>query len=928
MSDLIQRLQRMSRERRGYLLGTLPEHLEASGGTSRLHSLLYERECIEHRLFQPQQKRKWLPRLFHRQKLVIRVHCENLWYAAQEKEGNTSAFVADIARAWRLGEAESRIEIEKLGRSHNIGFEARYALMTASMNTLGAHIPRAFLARLVESGVWTTTQGLAYAQQIPVLNQRALALSVVAKYVINEHTVLKQALDLVLTIKDEGKRADALALMSPYLSQPLLHEAAVAAEAIKNDEDRVRASLQLATHLTEPARSEILEQASASVQKLKREEDRLKALLVLEALRSDQNKQARLEQVLQKVNESSDVFWQLEMIEQVAFQLPEPLLLKAQHIARGIKDEHHRTNALLALSARGAKFGRGDETLREVERANATPGSGHAQAKALATSMPHLNRQQMNRAFKLMRRFHAKEDRAKAIAGMAPFLPEHLLGKALTITKKMNVEHQAIAMEGLAARLAEPEKTKLLNEVLQEIVRRPGLRIFLREKAPRLAPHLPPASLRLVLPEISKLDDGLQIIKTAITLARESTLVKETELTRILLNFAQLLTDEKEQSEGYAHIASFVAHSNVDEALVLSQTIEHPDKQAEALVSILPKLSAVEKNRVLWKIVRSWDKDLYSHDVQLPAALKLLAPFLSESLWQEALKIARKKKWESCRGGMLAALVHPNTSAPVLQLIMDEVRQVSDERARSATLVRIAEQFAHLGHYEETMEIVQTITEPLNKVSVFDTVIPHLSLPYLDQMIPLINGFSFEGSRWSINAVLAPRLAELGELDTAVEVMLSIRGYHRRALAAARIAVHAPLPTRSKLIDHALTIVRNAQRELEESEDWWQTEVLTCLAPYLSDEILTDAFKMASEIESADERFAPLSALSLQLAKISPLSVHFFWSQALRRSAARSRANLLSDIRALAPFIKILASAEAGHDVIVAICDVGQCWSA
>jgi hypothetical protein len=85
---------------------------------------------------------------------------------------------------------------------------------------------------------------------------------------------------------------------------------------------------------------------------------------------------------------------------------------------------------------------------------------------------------------------------------------------------------------------------------------------------------------------------------------------------------------------------------------------------------------------------------------------------------------------------------------------------------------------------------------------------------------------------------------------------------------------------------------------------------------------------MASEIEDLDARFAPLSALASQLTKLPPTSVHELWSQALHRSAVRSRANLLSDLRAFLPFIDILGGRDIAHEVILSIYDAEQCWPA
>lgn len=160
MPDLIEHLKGMSPERRSYTLGTLPEHLEDSGAVSRLHALLRERVCAESLAYEHPHGRGRLMRLLSPRRRVVRHRCENFWYKSQEREGNTATFIADVARGWRLAESAAIAEIESGRTSPSLALEVRYALISSSINNIGANIPPVVLARLVEAGVWTETQGL------------------------------------------------------------------------------------------------------------------------------------------------------------------------------------------------------------------------------------------------------------------------------------------------------------------------------------------------------------------------------------------------------------------------------------------------------------------------------------------------------------------------------------------------------------------------------------------------------------------------------------------------------------------------------------------------------------------------------------------------------------------------------------------------
>jgi hypothetical protein len=90
---------------------------------------------------------------------------ENGWYAAGERLGQTAGYLTDVARAWRLADAEPGTVLSY-----------RYALITASLNSLAGNIPAPLLAELVSAGIWGATQAVATALQVPDPERRVEAL--------------------------------------------------------------------------------------------------------------------------------------------------------------------------------------------------------------------------------------------------------------------------------------------------------------------------------------------------------------------------------------------------------------------------------------------------------------------------------------------------------------------------------------------------------------------------------------------------------------------------------------------------------------------------------------------------------------------------------------------------------------------------------
>lgn len=80
----------------------------------------------------------------------------NGWCQACEQLGQTAGFLEDVNLAWTLAE-----------QNQNIGLQCRYALMLSSFNSLAKNISKKLLIELIQYGLWSPGQGVAYARQIP-----------------------------------------------------------------------------------------------------------------------------------------------------------------------------------------------------------------------------------------------------------------------------------------------------------------------------------------------------------------------------------------------------------------------------------------------------------------------------------------------------------------------------------------------------------------------------------------------------------------------------------------------------------------------------------------------------------------------------------------------------------------------------------------
>jgi hypothetical protein len=153
-----------------------------------------------------------------RRLLTLEHEGRNLWFTVQEEEGQAAVFLEDVRRLRAWAREEDARAAEQGNEAPHLGDEIRCALVEASLHSLAGNIPPALLAALVEKGVWTPAQGLAYACQVPDPWQRAEALEELAPHLPPD--LLDQALAAAREIEWESARAKALAALAERLPEP------------------------------------------------------------------------------------------------------------------------------------------------------------------------------------------------------------------------------------------------------------------------------------------------------------------------------------------------------------------------------------------------------------------------------------------------------------------------------------------------------------------------------------------------------------------------------------------------------------------------------------------------------------------------------------------------------------------------------------
>ena len=163
-------------------------------------------------------------------------HVVNAWREAHERVAMLSEYLGDLQQAWLLAEAAAGADVQGQRVSPAIPLMLRYALLTASVNSLAANLPPNLLRELVQRDRLPLAEALAYARRGPDplgRSEALLALGIDLEEPQRSETLL-EALGAAQAIDDEQWRTGALTRIVPHLPKSARTEAAAVAGTIRD----------------------------------------------------------------------------------------------------------------------------------------------------------------------------------------------------------------------------------------------------------------------------------------------------------------------------------------------------------------------------------------------------------------------------------------------------------------------------------------------------------------------------------------------------------------------------------------------------------------------------------------------------------------------------------------------------------------------
>jgi hypothetical protein len=817
----------------------------------------------------------------------------NGWYQAHERLGQRSDYWTDVARAGRLAREVSDSLLEQNQPATSIGLETRYALITASLNSLAGNIPPMLIKRFVEAEIWTPQQGIEHARHIPIEKEfvqpgrRVQALEALASLKLPTPLLWDIIKDMLWSDND-SYQSEGLQQLARILPPPVLRQLCNMCEGRINKYQ----FLMLAVHLPDEERSPWVQEALEFSQTYPNEYLRTDFLAHLVPYLPALPKSAILElpelprdSILQTIlnygQPTHAELWALDFAAYVRDLLP----LTSPEILYEI---YKRVWLKQMLWQRILPF-IPDIPLDDITQMSMNQ-FWHWFITTPETELgpPHSNRR--------MRSFYeVLGSRYLFLELFLPHITDDQFQQWLSGALEMDSALRQVVSDSVfvycLSRFAPYFSPRLLQEALQraQAINSDHIR-WVALKTLLLLPDLPPAMRNGVLQRATEIAQGFETTRDRVqTLSSMAVDLSEQLLAETLQLVEILLHEEKDSShtsvasEALEQLSPYLPAPLVPKALDLARTIEAGHKQVRVLAALLPRLPGPQQHDVLRDAIHQACENRHF------SALVSLAPYLSEAEWQKSLEMVARGEEGGSRITVLEQLV-PHLPQSLLPLVLEIMPPIGDRSEQDKTLAIFVSHLCDLGDYQqEALQAAQQIDDRRLQAKALTDLIPHLPEHLKDAVLNEalraareIPGGSWQGlgnglviSRSTALARVARHLSEPLQrdvLEEAVELEVQsqfpagldplVEGISRSVLrshpiALAEVSMHL---AHAGYIQRALDVVK----EVDES---CRGQAIEWIVPHLTEPQKQEALDIARVMKDIVSRMRALGSLIHYLAE-------------------------------------------------------------
>jgi biotin synthase-like enzyme len=845
----------------------------------------------------------------------------NAWFEACDRIGKPAIFVEDVARGWRIAEQTYEQEQTKA-----IVLQCRYALITATLNSLISNLPIDMMAEFVKRKFWTVEQAWAYVEQMHDEWRIARAIQALSPHL--SKTLFRVALRAARMIQDESGRAEVLASLAK-LNPAYFSEALEAVRAIRTESGRAEVLASLAK-LNPAYFSEALE----AVRAIQDEFSQAKVLASLAELNTADF--TALLEAARAIQDESNRAWVLRDLTKLN-TADFTALLEA---ARAIQDESNRAWVLRDLTKLDpAYFSEALEAARAIQ-----DKSSHAE---VLVSLAKLDPAYFSEALEAARAIRTESGRAEVLVGLAKLDPVYF-SEALEAARAIRTESgRAEVLVGLA-KLDPAYFSEALEaaRAIQDEFRRAEVLVSLAK--------LNTADFTALLETVRVIQDKSSHAEVLASLAK-----LDPAYFSEALEAARAIQDESRRTEVFCNLAKLDT-ADFTTLLEAARAIQNESGRAWVL-SDLAKLDTADFTTLL-EAARLFPS--HSGQAEVLATLAKLDPAyfpealeaaqaiqnesgraevlaslakLNPAYFPEALEAAQAIQNESGRAEVLASLAKLNTAD--CNALLEAARAIQDESGRAEVLASLAR--LNPAYFPEALEAAQAIQDESGRAEVLASL-ARLNPAYFPEALEAARAIQDESRRAWV-------LRNLAKLDPAyfpeaLEAAQAIQDESGRAEVLASLAKLNPA-----YFSEALEAARAVQ---DESRRAWVLRNLAKL--YMADcnalleaargiqnesrraEVLCNLARQAPQSSLLNLWYATLDlthkptcagTLSNLLSRFSLATLPYSdWQTYLHLLAHRRRSDLMQDFVTLYPAIVRLGGKAAMHGVVAVVSEVCGQW--
>jgi glycerol-3-phosphate cytidylyltransferase-like family protein len=771
---------------------------------------------------------------------------QNAWFEACEEIGEPAIFVQDVARGWEFAEKLHDRDPERA-----IVLQARYALITATLNSLSGQLPVGMMAAFVKGGFWSVERAWAYVEQMQ--DQRKIADAIKALAVYFPKPLSQVALEKARSIQDEFSRANVLRSLA-QVDNADLTQLLEAARSIQDEFSRANVLIGLAqidnvyfVEAFETVRSIQSEYCREDMLKSLAQIDNADLTQLLEAARSIQSEYWRanvlisLAQVdnvyfveaLEATRSIQDESLQANRLKSLA-QIDNVDFTQLLEAARLIQDESSRANVLVSLAQiDNGYFVEALEAARSIQDES-------SRANVL-TSLAQINNAYFAEALDAVRSIQSESGRANVLISLAKIDNAYFV-EALEAARSIQHESQQAIMLSRLAKVENADFTQLLDAArsIQDL--------STRESVLSNLANLDNANFTQLLEVVRSIQDAS---------TRESVLSSLAKLNNS--NFTQLLEAARSIQDGCSWVFVLRSLAQLDnayfnETLEATRSIQDESTRANVLISLV-QLDNVDFTQLL-EVARSIQDESTRANVLISLAQ------LDNVDFTQLLEAARSIQDESRRANVLISLAQLD-NVDFTQLL-EAARSIQDESSRANVLISLAQ--LDNAYLTEALEAARSIQPESDRANVL------ISLAQIDradftQLLEVARSIQSDFLRANV-------LISLAQIDSAnftqlLEESQSIKSEIMRSFALRNLAkidniYFARILKEARLIQHAFTQGGIVLKSLARINNVYDVEILESMLSIFDELNRGDVLRSLAQIDSSDFTRLLESARSIQ----------------------------------------------------------------